>query len=69
MEKEDNIKKKIIFLRHGKTKNEHLIKDEFILLPLFFKVSDKLSANLGEQISKIKIIDIENREKILVSLL
>ena len=45
------------------------LKEEFIVVPLFFKVSDKQSADLGEQISKIKIIDIENREKILVSLL
>ena len=43
MEKEDNIKKKIIFLRHGKTKNEHLIKDEFITI----------AKNIAKMIAKI----------------
>jgi hypothetical protein len=36
---------------------------------LFFKVSEKQLANLGEHKKKIKMIDVENRKKDLVGLL
>ena len=40
-----------------------------MIADLFFKVSEKQLANLGEHKKKIKMINVENRKKDLVGLL
>lgn len=57
MTKKESIKKKIIFLRHGKTKNEHLIKDEFITI----------AKNIAKVIAKIITFEKLNESVYFVS--
>ena len=57
MTEEESIKKKIIFLRHGKTKNEHLIKDEFITI----------AKNIAKVIVKIITLEKLNENVYFVS--